>query len=155
MFIIIPIFAAKFILTMARPKCCRKVVDLPMMEGFKPFGVSIENLVPVILLFEEYEALRLLDYEGMTQVEAATSMNISRPTVTRVYQSARKNIAQAFVEGRPIFIEGGSFSCDKNWYRCNDCHKMHSTKTSIKQCQHCSSLELLQMTQGDKTKSNK
>jgi len=39
-----------------------------MMEGFKPFGVPLKKLEPVILLFEEYEALRLLDYLGMTQL---------------------------------------------------------------------------------------
>ena len=78
-----------------------------MMEGFKPFGVPINKIEPVILLFEEYEVLRLLDYLGMTQLEAASEMAVSRPTLTRIYEKARRTIAEAFVEGKAIFIRRG------------------------------------------------
>ena len=49
--------------------------------------------------FDDTEAVRLLDYEGLMQEEAADRMNISRP-LTRIYENARKTIAQAFVEGK-------------------------------------------------------
>jgi predicted DNA-binding protein (UPF0251 family) len=79
------------------------------MEGFKPFGISISDLEPVILFFEEYEALMLLDYMGMTQLVAANEMAVSRPTLTRIYEKARSTIAEAFVDGKAIFIEGGNY----------------------------------------------
>ncbi len=47
------------------------------MEGFKPFGIPITDLEPVILFYEEVEAIRLLDYTGMTQAEAAGVMDVS------------------------------------------------------------------------------
>lgn len=62
----------------------------------------------VSLRFDEFEAIRLLDYEGMQQAEAAAIMNISRPTLTRIYTSARSAIAEALIEGKPIHITGGN-----------------------------------------------
>ncbi len=70
-------------------------------------------LSSVSLLFDEYEAIRLLDYEGMNQDQAALQMNISRPTLTRIYEKARKTIAQALVEGNMIVIEGGNVQFEK------------------------------------------
>ena len=46
----------------------------PLMEGFKPFGIPVRQIEKVILLFEEYEAIRLCDYENLTQEEAAKRM---------------------------------------------------------------------------------
>ena len=93
------------------------------MEGFKPFGIPMRELEPVVLLFEEYEAIRLADYENLTQEEAAKKMDISRPTFTRVYDKARKNIAKAFIEGKAIIIQGGTYITDDFWYRCYNCHE--------------------------------
>ena len=56
---------------------------------------------------DEFEAIRLLDYEGLDQESAALRMGVSRPTVTRVYASARRKIAEALTEGKAISIEGG------------------------------------------------
>jgi uncharacterized protein len=61
--------------------------------------------------------MRLSDYEGLTQEQAAEKMNISRPTFTRIYEKARRTIAQAFVEGKAIFIEGGNYHTDDCWYK--------------------------------------
>ncbi len=95
----------------------RKVTMPPLMEGFKPFGIPMKDLEPVVLLFEEYEALRLADYENLTQEEAAVRMNVSRPTFTRIYDKARKNIARAFIEGKAILIQGRTYITDDYWYR--------------------------------------
>jgi predicted DNA-binding protein (UPF0251 family) len=80
------------------------------MEGFKPFGIPMRELGSVVMLFEEFEAIRLADYENLTQEEAAEKMNISRPTFTRLYDKARKTIAKAFVEGKAIIIQGETSS---------------------------------------------
>jgi uncharacterized protein len=59
------------------------------------------------LTFDELEALRLADAEGLRQDEAATWMNISRQTFGRVVASARRKVALALVYGRGLRIQGG------------------------------------------------
>lgn len=108
---------------MSRPHKIRRVTTIPSVSGFKPYGDNItkNNSEVVFLLCEEYEALRLNDYENCNQCEAASIMQISRPTFTRIYLSARRKIALAFVEGRQIIIEGGKVEFTKGWFKCNDC----------------------------------
>jgi len=115
------------------------------MEGYKPFGIPMRELESVDLLFEEYEALRLADYEDLTQEEAAKKMNISRPTFTRLYDKARKNIAKAFVEGKAIIIQGGTFITDYYWYRCNDCHETIVSDHPVDHCKECDSDNITQL----------
>ncbi len=125
------------------------------MEGFKPFGVPMRELESVNLLYEEYEALRLADYEDLTQEEAAKKMNISRPTFTRLYEKARKSIAKAFVEGKAIIIQGGTFITDDYWYRCEKCHETMVTEEPVTTCKNCDSENIIQLDDkpsGDKAK---
>jgi predicted DNA-binding protein (UPF0251 family) len=112
------------------------------MEGFKPFGIPIHDLEPVILLLEEYEAIRLTDYEGMSQEQAAEKMNVSRPTFTRIYEQARRSVAKAMVEGKAFFIEGGDFVTDDYWYRCSECEKLLISKMHLTSCHYCNSEKL-------------
>jgi predicted DNA-binding protein (UPF0251 family) len=112
---------------------------LPPMEGFKPFGIPMRELESVVLLYEEFESIRLADYENLTQEEAAERMNISRPTFTRLYEKARKCIAKAFIEGKAIIIQGGTYVTDDYWYKCQDCHETMTTLKPIKQCRKCDS----------------
>ena len=72
------------------------------------------------LLYEEYEALRLCDYSMENHNRASEIMEVSRPTFTRIYASARQKLASAFVEGRQIVIEGGKVYFDSDWHICND-----------------------------------
>jgi len=109
------------------------------MEGYKPFGLPIRKLESVVLLLEEFEAIRLSDYENLNQEEAAKKMNISRPTFTRLYDKARKSIAKAFIEGKAIFIHGGTYFTESYWYKCQDCNETMSTLKPIKQCRKCDS----------------
>lgn len=131
---------------MSRPKRKRIVNQPPVMEGFKPFGIPITDLEPVILFFEEYEAMRLLDYLGMTQLEAAHEMAVSRPTLTRIYEKARRTIAGAFIEGKAIFIAGGDYHTDEFWYRCEACHKLLISEKAIRCCSHCESDKIRPLT---------
>jgi uncharacterized protein len=122
---------------MSRPKCQRKIGAPPAMEGFKPFGISCNKPEKVTLLFEEYEAIRLTDYEGMNQEQSATQMQVSRPTFTRIYEQARKTIAKAFVEGKSITITGGDARFEKQWYRCRKCHKLVEGIENHTRCDGC------------------
>ena len=127
---------------MPRPKRNRTILHPPVMEGFKPFGIPMTDLEPVILLYEEYESLRLSDYEGLTQEQSAERMNVSRPTFTRIYEKARRTIARAFVEGKAIFIEGGNYHTDDCWYRCEHCMKLNISKDETNSCNYCHSKKL-------------
>jgi len=123
----------------------RRMTRPPAMEGFKPFGVPMRELESVDLLYEEYEALRLADYDNLTQEEAAKKMSISRPTFTRLYDKARKSIAKAFVEGKAIIIRGGTYITDDYWYRCDDCHETIVSDHPVNQCRECDSDNLTQL----------
>lgn len=123
----------------------RRINMPPSMEGFKPFGIPMRELGSVDLLFEEFEALRLADYENLTQEEAAVKMHISRPTFTRLYDKARKKIAKAFVEGKAILIRGGTFITENYWYRCDNCHETMVTMKPVKNCRKCDSDDIVQL----------
>ncbi len=99
----------------------------------------MRQLESVGLLYEEYETLRLADYENLTQEEAAKKMRISRPTFTRLYDKARKKIAEAFVEGKAIIISGGTFQTDDYWYKCGDCNETTVSDHPLSHCTGCDS----------------
>lgn len=105
---------------------------MPSVSGFKPYGenVNYEQKECVYLLYEEYEALRLNDYEKHGQCVSAAIMQVSRPTFTRIYMNAREKIAKAFVEGLQIAVEGGKVELDGNWYECSRCGAIFSGENS-------------------------
>jgi predicted DNA-binding protein (UPF0251 family) len=74
----------------------------PSITNFTPN--PLRNLEPIFVEFAEVEAFRLVDMEGLSQEEAGQKMSISRGTIWRLIQSARKKVAQALSEGRPIYI---------------------------------------------------
>ncbi len=123
---------------MSRPKQNRKIAGPPLMKGYKPFGIPRRQLETLVLHYDEYEAFRLLDYEGLTQEQAAVHMQISRPTLTRVYDKARKTLARAFVEGKMIVIDGGQVEFSEEWYRCGRCYKIvKAEEQAQKKCDDC------------------
>ena len=122
---------------MARPQKIRKIASPPAMTGFKPFGLQAYELEVVTLKLEEYESFRMIDYDGLSQDQAAAKMNISRPTFTRLYNRALKSIAKAFVEGRAIEMEGGNFILEREWYRCRKCFRLIEGLENHIPCQGC------------------
>lgn len=60
-------------------------------------------------MHEELEALRLADYKGLSQEQAAKSMGISRSTFQRMISKARRQVAMALSEGHAIKVEGDNF----------------------------------------------
>jgi len=122
-----------------RIKTLRKVLNPPIIKGFKPYGPDTEkiNSLPVYLLFEEYEALRLCDYDKSNHHKASVMMGISRPTFTRIYASALQKIAIAFVEGRQIAIEGGKVYFDSDWYECVQCNCNFNNPERDKKIETC------------------
>jgi predicted DNA-binding protein (UPF0251 family) len=107
------------------------------MQGFKPFGIPRRELETIVMSIDEYEAIRLLDYEGLTQEQAAEKMNVSRPTLTRIYENARRSMARTLVEGTMMVIEGGNVEFDHDWYRFRRCHKLIGGLNKHVKCRQC------------------
>jgi predicted DNA-binding protein (UPF0251 family) len=107
---------------MPRHKQLRKVVAPPGFRGYRPYGAGQVKKDPVELLYEEYEALKLADYDLMDHQEASVLMGVSRPTFARIYKSARRKIAGALVESREIRSVFGNARLDNSWFLCDACH---------------------------------
>jgi uncharacterized protein len=123
---------------MSRPHKCRTICNPPLMKGYKPFGIPLSITETVKLNFEEYESFRLVNYEMLSQEDAALQMNVSRPTFTRIYNKALKTIALAFAEGKTIEIEGGNYTFNNDWYRCKQCYKLVKGCENHMKCEGCS-----------------
>ena len=92
---------------MPRNPSLKNVRSTPPVRGFYPAGCAAAlGQSDVNLLLEEWEALRLVDYAGLEQTQAAASMGISRQSVQMLVSSARTKIARAVVEGLPLQIVG-------------------------------------------------
>ncbi len=122
---------------MPRPTQNRKVATPPLMIGYKPFGIPRNQLESIVVHYDEFEVVRLLDYEGLMQEQAAEMMQVSRPTLTRIYESARRKIARAFVEGKMITIEGGNVEFSGEWFRCKRCYKLIDGMPNHRKCEKC------------------
>ena len=94
---------------MVRPIKERQVEGLPDASYFKPAGIPVRLLEESVMTIEEAEALRLSDYEKLSQVEAAEKMKVSRATYQRILESARFKIADALFNGKAIRIDGGNY----------------------------------------------
>lgn len=92
-----------------RPKTTRKVALNLGTDYFKPVGIPMLELETIVITLEEVEALRLVDFEGLEQEDAAKKMAVSRKTLWRELQSARKKIADALINGKAIQIKGGTY----------------------------------------------
>lgn len=103
---------------MPRPCILRNVEHMPPAVYFKPAGIPLRVLEEERLSLDEVEALRLADMEGCYQEEAARRMNISRPTFSRLVESARTKTARALVTGKALRVEGGpvQMSMKRNMY---------------------------------------
>ncbi len=122
---------------MARPKKCRKISNPPIMKGFIPHGIPLCDLETIQLTFEGFETIKLLNYEFLSQEQAAIQMNVSRPTLSRIYNKAISVIAKAFIECKAIEIEGGEYQFEQEWYRCKKCHKLIQGIDNHTKCVNC------------------
>ena len=109
---------------MGRPPLERFVSGLPRTALFKPAGISGRDLEHVELTVDEVEALRLVDLEGLSHEEAAARLGVSRQTVGRVLDTARRKVADTLVNGKALVIGGGAYrvaqvrccdSCGARW----------------------------------------
>ena len=74
---------------------------------FKPAGIPARMLDEVVIALDELESVRLADFEGLYQEQAAERMGVSRPTFGRIVEAARRKIADALIHGKLLRIAGG------------------------------------------------
>ncbi|MEG1609290.1 MAG: DUF134 domain-containing protein [Clostridia bacterium] len=103
---------------MARPMKCKKVCQMPKCNKFGALDGNVGETI--VMSVEEFETIRLIDYQGFTQEQASEKMNIARTTAQAIYDQARKKLAKTLVEGGSLNIEGGSFVlCKGEETECN------------------------------------
>ncbi|MDD3487413.1 MAG: DUF134 domain-containing protein [Candidatus Moranbacteria bacterium] len=90
---------------MVRPRLCRRIRFHSRVSYFKPQGIPLRHLEEINVTKEEMEALKLKDFDGLDQTEAARKMNTSQSTFQRILFGSRAKIAKALVEGKVLRIE--------------------------------------------------
>ena len=94
---------------MPRPPIERFVAGVPRVTMFKPAGVPARELEELELAVDEFEAIRLVDLEGLNHEQAAEALGVSRQTAGRVLERGRAKVAEALVGGKAILITGGQY----------------------------------------------
>ena len=92
---------------MSRPTKCRRICRYPETLVFQPQDAGGREAV--VLTVDEFETIRLIDRERLSQEEASLQMDVARTTVQRIYDSARRKLADMLVCGLPLRIEGGDY----------------------------------------------
>lgn len=101
---------------MPRPCKRRRVCAAPVFGRFGPRDREMpQDVQAVRMTLDEFECIRLIDLEGLTQEQCAAQMDVARTTVQAIYSSARAKLAQCLVNGEELQIMGGNYRlCPKH-----------------------------------------
>lgn len=132
---------------MSRPKLRRLIDTPPLYDSFKPIGVRGRDIVDLQMSLDEFETLRLADYEGMNQDDAAEEMDISRSTFSRLIESARRKSSEFLIEGKRLVINGGPVHFKENLLRCRSCNSIVPVQFGTENilCTNCGSDDLIDL----------
>ncbi|MDD2190878.1 MAG: DUF134 domain-containing protein [Eubacteriales bacterium] len=111
---------------MPRPKKCRRVCCMPGNRNFGPLEDGGAERKLVVMTVDEFETIRLIDLERLSQEECAEQMDVARTTAQAIYNSARMKLAEVLVNGMELSINGGDYIlCDgeHSGCGCSNCHK--------------------------------
>lgn len=111
---------------MPRPRKWKKVCSLPEINLYGPLNGLNEEREIILMTVEEYETIRLIDQESLTQEESAEKMNVARGTVQKLYNDARAKLAESLINGNILKIEGGDYKLyDENdrMHGCGRCRR--------------------------------
>lgn len=129
---------------MPRPPKSRTVNGYPAASIFKPAGIPKFELEEVVLTLDEFEALRLADFQGLYQDDAAASMNVSRQTLGNILVDAHRKIADCLVNGKALRIEGGNVDMNDRIFECRGCAHRWTVPHGVVRpaaCPACGSLD--------------
>lgn len=87
-----------------RPLKHRCIRFYPDVDLFSPIPRRMVSGV-IELYQDELEALRLVDYMGLSQEDAAKRMEVSRGTVWRLLDSGRKKIVAMLIEHKQLLVK--------------------------------------------------
>jgi predicted DNA-binding protein (UPF0251 family) len=109
---------------MPRPCKRRRICAMPTACRLTPYPSA--PLPPIFMGLDEYETIRLIDKEGLSQEACARQMGVARTTVQAIYTSARTKLAQCMIDGRNLMIQGGDYELCSG--PCGGCgaHGCHS-----------------------------
>lgn len=130
---------------MPRRKRHRLVTQEPPVSVYKPAGIPAKELEEILITIDEFEAIRLADFEGLSQRDASTTMQVSQPTFNRILSSARSKIAKGIVQGFVLRIEGGRYvlADGSGVLECLDCGaSMDMSAEDKSTCKTCGSKRL-------------
>jgi Zn finger protein HypA/HybF involved in hydrogenase expression len=101
-------------------------------------------------MLDEFEAFRLVDYNGLSHAEAADEMEISRSTFTRLIEKTRRKIADFLIHGKVLTISGGNIHFRRNIISCKSCgHKFNTSFNSLTtECPICHSKNIINLAGG-------
>ncbi len=87
-------------------RCCRQ---LDGEKVYKPIAIPMSKIELIDVDLDEFEAIRLCDLEGKSQIEAAAAMQVSRGTVQRLLQSGRQKIVFALLHSQGLRIKNQTY----------------------------------------------
>ncbi len=98
---------------MPRPCKQRRICAMPRCNHFGPQGGDSLHRQTIQMTLDEFETIRLIDLENMTQEQCAVQMNVARTTAQAIYNSARSKLAECLVCQKELHIAGGEYViCD-------------------------------------------
>lgn len=111
---------------MPRPRKWKKVCCLPESNLYGPLNRPKVDSEFVVMTVEEYETIRLIDLDGLTQEECAERMHVARTTIQKIYNDARGKLADSLVNGSVLKIEGGDYKLydeSEQLHGCGGCRR--------------------------------
>lgn len=120
---------------MARPRKRKRICKKPEISSFNS-AKKAKEIVEITV--DELEAVRLIDYKGLTQQECAKQMQVARTTITSVYDSARYKISDSILQDKELKVQGGEYElCENSLYCCGQCGKSKCRYCKHGSCDNC------------------
>ncbi len=138
---------------MPRPIKCRAIAQDPEHRAFGPYCSGKNGRESLVMSFDEFEAIRLADVEGLYQEEAARQMQVSRQTFGNILASARRKLGEMLVQGRTLNVKGGNImvSQEERIFGCAACGHQWSLPHGVArpaECPSCSNQNIHRMSPG-------
>ena len=111
---------------MPRPCKRRHICAIPACMHFAPQSDGTLCRQKVTMSLDEFECIRLMELEHLTQEQCAVQMQVARTTIQAIYSSAREKLADCLVHAKELRIEGGHYTLCKEGGRCCRKHCMEA-----------------------------
>ncbi len=123
---------------MPRPCKYRRIGFVPAQRTFGPVAAGNGDGETVILTLDELESMRLVDFLGLYQEEAAARMGVSRQTLGNILADARRKTVGCLLAGASLAIGGGTVSPPETEFRCPACrHHWHGAPAELSPASEC------------------